>query len=145
MPYLTEEEQEKAWAGLDLQTRREFNERWDEEWKHLHEGDGVVRRMVWRGQVLEFFFTMTVYVDDMRGLPKDHPIHEEETDCAVFVKPPSQMNLNPEQADMDGYLVFAYRMGRMADDLCPKPNDTVASQVRELLDRRFPLEGEERR
>ena len=131
---MTPEEREKVWESMDPQSRVDLGRRWDEEMKHLTEMDGVMRKLVWRGKILDYFITSVDWSDDL-NLPEDHPYHEEKGDFTAFVEHPHR-TLGGGDVN-EKYLVFAYIMGRMPEDGCPLPNDPVSVQIQKHLDEKF--------
>ena len=140
---MPERERNRIWESWSPEEKVRQGRTWDEEMLNLSQMDGVMRKLVWRGKILDYFITNVDWSDDL-GLPEDHPYHEEKDDFTAFVEHPygspfvEHPRGSPGCGDVGKYLVFAYITGRMPPDGCPRPNDPVGVQLLERLDGKFP-------
>ena len=111
------------WESWSPETRVRQGKLWDEEMLNLSHMDGVMRKLVWRGMILEYFITSNVAYEDDMGLPKDHIYHEEKDDFTAFVEHPYGRG----NGEVGKYLVFPYVTGRMPKDGFPCPNGCCGS------------------
>ena len=131
---MTEAERNGIWESMHPEMRVMQGRYWDAELRSLSEMDGVMRKLVWRGKILDYFIASVDYSDHL-NLPEGHPYHEEKGDFTAFVEHPC--GYGAKRGDVGKYLVFPYVTGRMPEDGCPRPNDPAGAQLLDRLDRKF--------